>query len=154
MTQQLVIFGLFDRELDDEVRIAMATTLHATPRPAIFPLGKPEFPVNILLYGNNLTLEDFIGPNSWLLFDLLGCYGRWLALPLAQWEEDEEYKQMCSIVCNIPVVNDAAERGVKDVQDYANSANDGAYRGKIVVVANTHRVKIPQFLKNEMEENL
>ena len=75
-------------------------------------------------------------------------YVRWLALPLAQWEEDEEYKKMCSIVCNIPVVNDAAERGVKDVQDYANSANDGAYRSKIVVVANSHMVKIPQFLKN------
>lgn len=132
----------------------MATTLQGTPRPAMFPPGKPVFPTNTLRRGNNLSLDIFFGPNSWLLFELLRCNGRWLILPVEEWEDNEEYRKMASVVHNTPVVNNAAERGVKDVQEYAESANDGAYRGKIIVVSNSHRVKIPSFLKNEMEENL
>ena len=57
------------------------------------------------------------------------------------------------IVNRIVVVNDAAERGIKDIQEYANAAGDSEDRGNIVLVSNSHRVKIPVFSKNEMEEN-
>ena len=36
---------------------------------------------------------------------------------------------MQSVVMNIAVVNDAAERSVKDVQDFTNAAKDGSYQG-------------------------
>jgi len=43
---------------------------------------------------------------------------------------------------------------IKDVTEYANVAMDGGYRGDIMLVSCSHRVKIPSFLKIEMEENL
>ena len=62
------------------------------------------------------------------------------------WEEQEDYRNMAAVVTNLAVVNDAAECRVKDVQDYANAARDGAHRGRIVLVSNSHRIKMPNFL--------
>ena len=45
--------------------------------------------------------------------------GQWLATPPHQWLEDQQYRDMMLVVENLAVVNDAAERGVKDIQDYA-----------------------------------
>ena len=67
---------------------------------------------------------------------------------------DEEDKHMAAIVCNIPVVNDSAERSVKDIQDYANVAKDRTHKENIMLVSNSHRVTIQAFLKKEMEEHL
>ena len=61
---------------------------------------------------------------------------------------------MAEIIHSLSVVNDTAERCVKNVQDFANAARDGTHRERIILVANSHRVKIPSFTKNEMEENI
>ena len=61
---------------------------------------------------------------------------------------------MAAVVRELPVVNDTAKRSIKDIQDYANAANDGDRRGNIIIVSASHRIKIPSFLKKEMEENL
>ncbi len=61
---------------------------------------------------------------------------------------------MARQVSNLEVVNDSAERGIKDIQDYANSAQDGGHREKIAIVSSSHRIKLPEFKKNEMEEEL
>ena len=61
---------------------------------------------------------------------------------------------MQAVIQHLQVVNDIAEHGVKDIQEYANVAQDGAYRERIILVSNSHRLKLPEFLKNEMEENL
>ncbi len=88
------------------------------------------------------------------MFDLLTIGDHWLGLPQDRWEAEEDFRKMAAIAAKLAVVNDAAECGVKDVQDYANSARDGAYRECIVLVSNSHRIKLPTFLKNEMEEHM
>lgn len=80
--------------------------------------------------------------------------GDWLVTPAAQWDTNPDYTRMKEIVTNLSVVNDAAERGVKDIQDYANVARDGSCRERMILISNSHRIKIPSFLKNEMEEHL
>ena len=80
--------------------------------------------------------------------------GAWLQLPPVEWTRDADYQQMSAILSDLAVVNDAAERCVRDIQEYANAANDGNQRGNIILVSTSHRVRIPTFLKNEMEENL
>jgi len=99
-------------------------------------------------------LASFLGPRSWLAFSLLGNDDGWLDLPPAQWSGDGRYQEMASIMSDLAVVNDAADRGVKDIQDYANAARDGDQRGNIILVSGSHRIKMHSFLKNEMEENL
>ncbi len=56
---------------------------------------------------------------------------------------------MKAVVHNMAVTNDAAERGIKDIQEIA-----GGIRSQLIMVANDHRVRIPAFKKNVMEEEL
>ena len=152
LTEELVVFGLFDSDLDPDVKEAMANALLRTPKPNRFEPGKPEFPVALM--ANNPTMDQLIGSKSWLLFSLLGKSGDWLQMPVRLWDTDNEYVSMKETVSHLEVVNDTAERGVKDIQEYANAARDGGQRGRIILVSNSHRVKLPQFQKNEMENNL
>ncbi len=152
LSAPLVVLALFDTNVDPVIREAMAITLHNTPRPPNFAPGKPEFPTDRMV--GNASLEHFIGPQSWIIFELLGSYGAWLTLPCPQWDGNAEYDRMFSIVKHLEVVNDVAERSIKDIQDYANAAQDGAHRGWIVLVSNPHWAKIPAISKNEMEEHL
>ena len=52
---------------------------------------------------------------------------------------------------NLSVTNDTAERAVKKVTEYANSADDAGQRGKIVEVAAWHHSKMSSYTKDEME---
>ena len=61
---------------------------------------------------------------------------------------------MYNVVSDLSVVNDTAERSIKDIQDHADSANDRDQRQNIILVSQSHRIKIPNYLKNEMEEKL
>ena len=153
LKEQLVVLTLFDNAADDALKLPMATALRETPRPAAFPPGKPRFPKRTLQAPDS-TLASFIGPNSWLAFSLLGMDGAWLQLPLVEWTRDADYQQMSAILSDLAVVNNAAEQCVRDIQQYANAANDGNQRGNIILFLTSHRVRIPTFLKNEMEENL
>ena len=153
LSEQLVVFALFYNGVDAEIRAEMATTLHNIPRPVAFPVGKPGFPLALLRAGT-ATLPQLVGPNSWLLFHLLGDDGGWLTLPPEQWAGNPQYARLCDHVSHLAVVNDAAERGVKDIQDYANAARDGTHRGDIILVSGSHRLKMRDFLKNEMEEHM
>ena len=123
------MFGLFDTCLDDHTKEQMAAALLATPCPAVFPPGKPVFPEQqFKQQQTNLTLQALVGAKSWLLFELLHSDGAWLHTPANQWAVDQDFTRMLKTVQYIEVVNDAAERGVKDVEDYANKAKDGNYR--------------------------
>ncbi len=148
------MFALFDAGLDDQTKAEMARKLNNTRRPRTFPLGKPAFPDLILTNTPNVTLDCFVGPRSWLLFERLGSNGTWLALPPNQWEHDADFMRMYDVVRQLSVVNDAAERAIKDITEYANVAKDGCYREDIMIVSNSHRVKLPGFSKNEMKENM
>ena len=60
------------------------------------------------------------------------------------------YRRLAGVVNELAVVNDAAERGVKDVTDYANAARDGAMRSRIITVASSHRADAPTLRKQEL----
>ena len=61
---------------------------------------------------------------------------------------------MGAIIDDFVVVNDTAERCIKDIQDFANAARDGDYHGNNVLVSASHRLKFLSFLKNGMEEQI
>ena len=50
----------------------------------------------------------------------------------------------------LAVVNDAAERGVKDTTEFANAARDGAMRSRIITVASSHSAYVPTLWKQEL----
>ena len=109
LTQQLVVLALFDTSVGRDTRTQMAVRLHGIPRPDRFPLGKPLFP-DQQLSRDHPELVDMVGPNSWLIFELLDCQGGWLSQNPAEWDNDDEYVRMYGIVRHLAVVNDTAER--------------------------------------------
>ncbi len=143
LTEELVVFAFFDEGVQVDVKTRMAANLLNTRRPRHFLPGKPIFP-EMIIQTPNATLDQFIGRNSWLLFDKLGCNGAWLALRPDQWQHDAEYNHMSDIAKKLAVVNDSAERVIKDVQEYANSAKDSVYREAMILVSNDHKLKIPE----------
>ena len=74
-------------------------------------------------------------------------------MPVRLWDTDE-YVSMRETLSPLEVVNDTAERGVKDIQEYANAARDNGQTGRIILVSNSHIVKLREFLKNEMKYNI
>ena len=62
-----------------------------------------------------------------------------MQLPPAQWSDDLDFIKFCEVVSNLNVVNDAAERAVKDVSDFAEYSNDLARRDDAVRVENSYR---------------
>lgn len=135
LTEQNVVFVLFDQQLPIEEREAMALQLEQTPRPVQFATGKPLPPPQL---GNNQSLE-FIGPNSWLLFHILGVGAEWLTAPVAQWDQFESFKGIQRYLRDLNCVNDAAERCFEDVTDYRHTVQDSVHRDEVILVVQSYR---------------
>ena len=58
------------------------------------------------------------------------------------------------MVHKMAVTNDATERGIKDIQEFANCSKHAGIRRQLRIVANEHWLRIPAFKKNVMEEEL
>ena len=100
---------------------------------AAFLPKKLQFPTGTLQTPGS-TLASFVGPVSWLAFTLLGIDHDWLDLPPAEWLHDPRYVEMGVIMEDLAVVNDTAERCIKDIQDFAIADRDGNHRGNCVCI--------------------
>ena len=141
MSEELVVLALADKGCDVDIKSRMAARLQVTPRPAAFAPGKPAMKVDLLENAptDAPQLYHFIGEHSWLFFHLFHLQTEWLGLPVDQWDTQRSYQEFCLITSNINVVNDAAERAVKDVTDFANYSQDADRRDDVVKVVNSHR---------------
>ena len=150
LTEELVVSSLFDSKLSNDIRASIANTLLQTQKPATYPPAKPVFR-NDILEGVDPGLQSFVGPRSWLLFRLLGYENNheWLTQLPAEWPKYQEYIEMNDVVYTLEVVNDNAEREIKNVQEYAMSSLDGELLQNIVIVSNSHRAEIASFLKRD-----
>ena len=137
LSEECVIFGLFDINVSTQERKAMAEKLILQPRPTDFPGGKPIFEPELLT--DQPQLISFMGPYSWLLFHKLSANGEWLQRDPDEWDKDEEFKRMQTFLQDLKVVNDLAERCVKDVQDYKDMTKDSKHRDEIIIVATDYR---------------
>lgn len=152
LTEECVVFSLFDRELPDNKKEEIAKAILSHPRAGVFAPQKPLFPTREML--DDSELASFVGPRSWLAFHLIDNSGEWLNRPVEEWELDDEYIDMAMVISDLSVVNDTAERCVKDIEDYANMAHDSDKREAMILVSNSHRSRIPMFTKNELENKL
>ena len=53
--------------------------------------------------------------------------------------QGSSYQYLLEFFRDLQVVNDATERAVKDVAEYAEMSRDPAYGDDIILVANNHR---------------
>ena len=114
LTPQLITLALTDAGLEDTVREGMAKALHSQERVQI-KTGKPVFPV--LNHSATMVRGDMaglVGPESWLVFDLLQLAGDqdWLLASASTWHLSMNYKQLQIFTENLTAINDLAERGI------------------------------------------
>ena len=62
LTEELVVFALFDVHLPEDERRAMAMKLWSIPMPEYFESGKPIFPEDLMI--SDPKLESFVGQRS------------------------------------------------------------------------------------------
>ena len=110
--------------------------------------GKPEFPE--LEETESYDISDYIGPDSIGFFTILGLDTDFLEESVKDWAASPTYQAAKAAVKNLPVVNDAAERGVKITSDFIDSArNEERFQTVLQVVENDRR-KVPNQRKRHM----
>lgn len=139
LTEDVVIFALFDSDLPVAEKQEMAQTLLQIPRPRVMPLGKPAMPFAQVTGVASPQLASFVGPRSWKLWDLLGIGSDWLHLPVVEWQNNPDYQEAEQFVKGLVVVNDGVERCIRSITDYAAATKDSVYREDILLVGNSHR---------------
>uniref|UniRef100_UPI00358E4C15 uncharacterized protein n=1 Tax=Myxine glutinosa TaxID=7769 RepID=UPI00358E4C15 len=105
LSERLVSLALFsDRTSSDKQTMRRAMLrYHGTAHNMI-----QEMPASQQL--GSKALKDFVGYDSWSMFELLGIDSSFVKLPVAQWPTSDSYRHGKEVVANLPVVNDAAER--------------------------------------------
>ena len=111
-------FSFFSQHplLTNEMKESMAFQFLSISPPDEFRRGISVFKRNI---DRCSKLCDFIGPETWFIFECLGMDKDWLYANPEQWTAYESFKKGQNFVANIKVVNDATEITVKLYSDYA-----------------------------------
>ena len=89
--------------------------LFKTERSQLFPMGKPVS----CEYHSDIKLIDINDFNSWKIFQMLSVDADWLKKPVAEWENDENYKEVERFVSELNVTNDCSERAIKLITNLA-----------------------------------
>ena len=114
--------------------------------------GKPEFPE--LEETESYDISDYIGPDSIGFFTILGLDTDFLEESVKDWAASPTYQAAKAAVKNLPVVNDAAERGVKITSDFLDSARNEERIQTVLQVAENDRRKMPNQRKRHMSEKI
>jgi hypothetical protein len=149
LTEEIVPFALFSKlpVMTSRLKQNIASKLLATPIPERLRMGKPLFPKVCC----DTSLADLIGPESHTLFQSLDISTGWLEKPVEDWSTDPDYQTAECFVRSIKVVNDAAERGVKLIADFATIiTTDPEQRQALLQGVENHRHKYPDFKKKTL----
>jgi len=110
--------------------------------------GVPTYPVITV----NIRPNTLIGQKSWTVFNLLGHNADWFKQSPAEWAKDEEFKEANTILRNLKVVNDPAERAIKMITEYASSiTHNEEEKQYLLQIVENHRNLIPVVKKSVLE---
>ena len=108
LSGRLIPFSFFSDNLDVAEKQQLRKTMMKFENS--LPSAKQEMP-----FSSNLgrkTLKDFVGQDSWAIFQLLDLDSSFLKQPATKWETLESYQHAKKAISNLPVVNNAAERAL------------------------------------------
>ena len=142
LNEEIIPMATFASGIPDSIKASIAKNIKesTSTRVARFGTGygKPIFP-EIPKPISDVSLSDFVGPNSKNFFKITKIDMSFLDKPVEEWEHDEKYVEAKTIVANFSVVNDASERGVKLANDYLHSAKTETTYQSITQVVENHR---------------
>ena len=103
--------------------------------------------------GQRPSLSTFIGPGSWLIFELLGIKDKpeWFLIPSEHWCKFDSYRKLEHFVTNLPVVNDGAERAMAMIKTYVDNVRDEEEKQDLLQVVRNFRANMPDFNKESLK---
>ena len=157
LSEELVPLSLCDRGTPDPEKEAIVRVMLEAGRPQQFPPQKPIMKKHLLDNHRRdvVKLHEFAGERSWLIFELLNINADWMQLPPSSWAGSQSFVRFKNLVDSLEVVNDCAERSVKDVTEFINYGKDHGRRDRVKIVVNHHRQLLDfQNLKKHQMDNM
>lgn len=99
----------------------------------------------------DLDLSSFVYAETMQLFEILDINTDFLSINAEYWPEDDNYKNGCEVVHELAVINDAAERLIKMIQDYEGKLTED--QEGLFTVVELHR-NLVQFKCDKRYEEL
>ena len=98
-------------------------------------------------------MSTFVGPASWLLFDLLRINGKpeWLQIPSEYWAKFEDYRKIKIFMSNLPFVNDGAERAMAMMKKYIDKVKNEKDKQDLIQLIQGFRQKVTDFAKDSLK---
>ena len=107
--ERMIPLALFSRDVDKDSLSALAAGLKASRvDPAMKQPQEPRKPEFPILKKTKMP-KDFVGPQSWTLFDLVEDDVKWLRLLPNEWASDPAFLASKEIVSSFHGVNDIAD---------------------------------------------
>lgn len=163
LCSELIPLALFSSRTTDIEKAEIVQALQACRNDNPSPsgrfgtgFGKPKL---VQVDPHTTALPDLISNDSWFFFKALKLNTDFLTEEVIEWQANSSYVSSCSVVNNLKVVNDTAERGVKLGTEYLSSANtESRYQNILQSVEYSYK-KTPDLRKkaklgNEDENNL
>ena len=98
--------------------------------------GKLKFPISINM---TTTLSDLVETDSWFILDLLQLVYQFLTEDVDKLSDLLSYKTSLQNIGALNVVNDSAERGVKLISDFVESAKKEEHYQNVLQVVEQNR---------------
>ena len=108
LSERLVPFALFSDHVPSSEKKKMRSKILKNQRPVKTKIQEMPYSDKF----SNKFLYDFIGHDSWTMFQLLGIDSSFVKCSVEEWEESNNYIYGKMVLSNLHVVNDAAERAL------------------------------------------
>ena len=112
LAERQVSLAFFSDLVDDDEKSAMAARVVGLEKPAFAPVPSPK--PNL----SGKRLRDFVGQQSWFLFQLIDLGNEWLTADPSTWSSHPQHVAMKAVVRAIPGVNDMSERDCRLAEDF------------------------------------
>ena len=146
LTAELISLALFDKDLPEDERTALALKIGALPDLPEMDIHKPELPSFTL----SSVPSDFVVPRTVLLFDLIEIPRSFLLLD--DWQLQPEYTLAQDTLKNLSTTNDSAEIALS-LDTSVNekiTRNEESYQELLLVIA-AHRKKYALKTKTDLK---
>ena len=148
-----IVYSLFSENVSVETKVEMAKKLKKLKITKKVPIKSPKV-TNLL--DPTKSLENYVGPESVLLFQLLENDMKFLSKPVSEWAGDEEFERLNFWVANLKVVNDNAEWaiGVATEVNRSRLTYDEETMQVLLNVISNQRKAVPDFRKKSLINNM
>ena len=98
-------------------------------------------------------MASLIGPESWLIFNLLDISGSqdWLMNPASTWPLSKEFQKLKDFACHLVVINDLAERGIHLATEFINAVDKEDQRAALFQVVENFRSRVKDVNKSSLK---